>query len=242
MRVSSLLRLVATDFALELPKDVNTRSLEERFDAVVQNGLIALHGQDQDVVGLCGNDVASDLGLAAHRVDRQQIDGKLEHLQQLRDRGDLVALLINHHLAQRDAIPRGPRADHVYRRLAAGRIEAVLSLNDRVRSFSPHSSLGGTHLLAVDRRDHRVESIVHAMLRLSCRNFANLFLCPHSATDTKSSAADTARSSTVVPIDHLPSPAVSQLRERILDGNTLALGNVAHRSTSAICSPSTQPR
>ena len=137
--VSTFVSLVATDF--DSAEAVGDRAQEERFDAVVQRGLIALHGQD--VVGLLGDDVVSDLGLTAHRVDRHQTAGKFQHLQQLRDGGDLVALVIDHHLAQRDSIRRGPGADHVNRRLAAGRIEAALSLNYRVRSLHPRSSLGG---------------------------------------------------------------------------------------------------
>ena len=137
--VSPFVSLVTT--ALDPSEAIRDRAQEEGFDPLVQRGLIALHGQD--VVGLRGHDVASDVGLTTHRVDRHQTAGKLEHLQQLRDRSDLIAFVSDHHLAQRNPIRRGPRADHVNGGFAAGRIEAALSLNYRVRSLHPRSSLGG---------------------------------------------------------------------------------------------------
>ena len=127
----------------------------------VQRGRMALH-RHQDVVGLRGDDVVSDLGLTAQRVDRHQTAGKFQDLQQLRDRGDRVAFVIDHHWAPRDPIGRGPRADHVNRGLAAGRSEAARSLNDRVRGLHPCSSLGGTDLLTVDRHDLTIADFVQS--------------------------------------------------------------------------------
>ncbi len=94
----------------------------------MQRRLIPFHGETG--VRVLRHDPLRDFGLATHRVDRHQRAGNLDEFQQVRDRRDFIALTfialgVRHHLSQADVVRRGPSADHVNRRLAAGRVEAA---------------------------------------------------------------------------------------------------------------------
>lgn len=82
--MSAFVILVTTDVDLELLKAMKDHAIEECLHAVVQHGLISLHVQT--VVGLLGDDVASDLFLTTRRVDRHQTTGKSQYSRQLRAR------------------------------------------------------------------------------------------------------------------------------------------------------------
>ena len=56
---------------------------EECFEALVQSRLVAF--DRQTLVGLLGDDLFGNLCLTAHRVNRDQCTGNLNHLQQFRD-------------------------------------------------------------------------------------------------------------------------------------------------------------
>src|SRR5262249_4038842 len=67
---------------------VGTRPVEEGHDLLEEVLVVAL--QSQQVVGLALPDRPGDLLLASHGVDRHDRPGDLQHLQELRDGGDLV--------------------------------------------------------------------------------------------------------------------------------------------------------
>ena len=68
------------------------------------------------------DDVACDLLLAAHGVDRDQRVGQVDLLQEQGDRRDLVGLLLGGDLAQGDPFLAGPGADDVQRAEAVRRV------------------------------------------------------------------------------------------------------------------------
>ena len=86
--------------------------------AACRAGWLLLDGQH--VVPALAADLAGDLPLAPHGVDRHGQPGQLEHGQELGDRRDLVALGVGRHLPEDHAVGRRERADHVDRRLAPG--------------------------------------------------------------------------------------------------------------------------
>src|SRR3546814_7062152 len=68
-------------------------------------GLISLQGED--VVCLLVEDLAGDRALAAHGVDGDDRPFDGQHVEQTRDRHDLVRLLRHLDLAEHQAMPRG---------------------------------------------------------------------------------------------------------------------------------------
>jgi hypothetical protein len=118
----TLPQLLATTIALHRlrharfqAREVGLQCLREtRLDIRVQVRLVVLDGQN--VIPAARDDLGGDLLLRPHRIDRHQRPGHVEQLQQARDRGDLVGLVVHGHLAQRDVVGTGPGADQVQRR------------------------------------------------------------------------------------------------------------------------------
>ena len=90
---------------------------EVRDHSTKQRRLVAFDNQHK--IRLLVDDLLSDLNLTAHRINCHQRAFDFQHLQQFRDRRDLVALLIDHDLTQRNVICTGPRADHMDGRFTA---------------------------------------------------------------------------------------------------------------------------
>ena len=74
----------------------------EQFDVIAQSALIAFEGQD--VIGFLVDHLLRDVALAPHSVDGD--DGSLDrhHVEQFRDRGDLVGLFRHLDLPQHQAL------------------------------------------------------------------------------------------------------------------------------------------
>src|SRR5271157_6094515 len=84
---------------------------EERFDLCPEDGMIVLECERILRAGIdnCGG----NLLLASHRVDGDGRTAHVDHLQQLRDGGDLVRLRLRRELAEHEPLFGHPRADHV---------------------------------------------------------------------------------------------------------------------------------
>ena len=93
---------------------------EVRLDRLPELRLVVLDGDHEVAAAL--DDVACDLLLAAHGVDRDQRVGQLDLLQEQGDRRDLVGLLLGGDLAQGDPFLAGPGADDVQRAEAVRRV------------------------------------------------------------------------------------------------------------------------
>ena len=89
------------------------RVLQLSLNVLQQPLLVALHGQH--VVATLVDNLPSNCFLAAHRIDRHQGAGDVEHLQERRDRSDFVGFRIDGNLAERQVLGGSPGADQVQR-------------------------------------------------------------------------------------------------------------------------------
>src|SRR4051794_7578760 len=103
---------------------------------------LALIGlEDQQIIRVPVQDLASDRLLAAHGIQRHDAVLQGERLEQRRDRSDLVRLAIDLTLAEHQALLAGPGADQVQRPLR------------------PAAVKGAAQRLAVDRYDLAMEDL-----------------------------------------------------------------------------------
>jgi hypothetical protein len=74
----------------------------ENLNVLAQRSLIAF--QRQDIIGFLFNDLLRDISLAPHRIDGHDraFDGK--HIEQLRDRYDLIGFFCHLDLAEHKAL------------------------------------------------------------------------------------------------------------------------------------------
>jgi len=129
-----------------LLKDAGDRGRERR--------LIVLHAQH--VVGSTIDDLAGDLFLTAHGVDRDKAALDSQQLQQPWDSGYLVGLVIRLDLSEHHPIARGPGAYHVNECSAVGGLKGP-----------PKSFAVDRHNLAFrQRRDRRRPSAKRFLQRL----------------------------------------------------------------------------
>jgi hypothetical protein len=87
--------------------------IDEDLDILAQGSPIAL--QRENATGFFLDDFFGDVALTTHRVDRHDRALDRHHVEQRRDGDDLVRLLVDLHLAQRDASPRREGGDDVDR-------------------------------------------------------------------------------------------------------------------------------
>jgi len=90
-------------------------------DIVIKIALIALEGQG--VIAALVDDLACDGALTVERIDRHDAALQRKHRQELGNGGDLVRLGVGGDLAQHQALPAAPGADHVQGRCGARSIE-----------------------------------------------------------------------------------------------------------------------
>src|SRR5215470_9688226 len=109
-------RLAQVQVVLEPLEVGGEGGLEGGDDVRLQRRLVAL--DLQQVVGPALADGLGNVRLAAHGVDAHQRALQLQQPQQPGDGGDLVGLVLNGHLPQRQAAHPGPGADYVQAGLA----------------------------------------------------------------------------------------------------------------------------
>ena len=117
---------------------------EKRLDPIAKGSLIPLDAEDEVPPGV--DDATGNLRLAPRSIDRHRRPCELQHVEPFWDRGDLVALRIDHQLAEADRVDRGPGTDHVERRCVACLVEAA------------------SECLAVDRDHLTVRGLVERLL------------------------------------------------------------------------------
>jgi hypothetical protein len=132
--------------------------IEEVHERLMQGRLLALHRQA--IVRARSDDLARDLRLAGHRVDRDHRAGDFQHLQQFRDGRDFVALGVDDDLSEADVIGRCPGADHRNGRLA---LRGVVTAAQRL-------AVDGDHLTGRDlvQRRNPIEQALLKLGRLDC--------------------------------------------------------------------------
>lgn len=96
---------------------------EKRLDPIAKGSLIPLDAEDEVPPGV--DDATGDLRLATCGIDRHRRPLELQHVDPFWDRGDLVALRIDHQLPEADRVSRGPSIDHVDGRCVACLVEAA---------------------------------------------------------------------------------------------------------------------
>ena len=142
-------------------------------DRLAELGLIVLHGQH--VVCLLFANLCGDLGLATHRVDGHDGLRQVEQLQQPRDRGDLVRLLLARLLAEHEAILRGPSEHQIP--LAATAERAVVAAAQRL-AINGHDLARRARTQGLDPRRQTAQELVgvqplkHACKRIGRGNTA----------------------------------------------------------------------
>ena len=129
---------------------------EGGLDRFEQLGLVAL--DHQQVVALLRNDLFGNAFLAAHGVDRDQQPLDRERLQQLRNRGDLVALGGDLLLAEHQSQLGGEGADHVDRALAAAARAA--------HGLAVNCDRAGEARIVAERTDHAAHPAPEHVLEL----------------------------------------------------------------------------
>jgi|GEM_PF-3443202 len=72
--------------------------------------------QRQDIIRLLIDNPRRNLFLAAHRIDGDDASGQAQHLEQVRDRCDLIRLVIDFALSQGQMMLHRPGTHHVNRR------------------------------------------------------------------------------------------------------------------------------
>src|SRR5215216_2846148 len=87
---------------------------EDQLHVFKQRALIAL--ERQHIGAALIGDRSGDLALTGHGVGRDSHAGEAKHLEQLRDRGDLVGLVPHRHLPQHEALLGRPGRDQMQRR------------------------------------------------------------------------------------------------------------------------------
>ena len=92
--------------------------VEPRLRVRVERFLVAL--QRQDAVPALAGDQLRRGALRVHRVPGDERVLQLQHLQQRRQRPDLVGLRVDRHLAEHDPGPRSEGADQMQRRALLG--------------------------------------------------------------------------------------------------------------------------
>ena len=146
-----------------------SRVTEESLHVRAEHRMVALEGQQ--VVAALAGDLRGDGFVAAHRVDGHHGSLKVEHAQQFRDGGDLVALVCHRHLAEHQAqTVSGKRADHVQGASALHAIEAAaqsFAVNGHVpaavrragRALEP-AQKAGVQFLGIEPPEHPLEGVV----------------------------------------------------------------------------------
>src|SRR3954451_6135333 len=107
--MSRLTRLMAS--ILEILPITLEMFLEVSFDRLPELRLVVLEADDE--IATAVDDVARDLFLTAHGIDRDQGVGQIDLLQELGNRRDFVGFLLGRDLAQGDPLLAGPGADDV---------------------------------------------------------------------------------------------------------------------------------
>jgi hypothetical protein len=101
--------------------------IEEALDFAMERGLVVLNGQE--IVGLLVDDAPGDRGVAGDRVDGDQRAGQRpgggQALQEQRDRGGFVRLLLDRLLAEHELLAGRKGRDQMQRGLARGPVVAA---------------------------------------------------------------------------------------------------------------------
>ena len=151
---------------------------EKRLDPIAKRSLIPLHVEDVVAPGV--DDATGDLRLAPRGINGHRGPLELHPIQQFWDRGDLVALRIDHQLPEADRVGRGPGADHVDGRFVARLVEtapeclAVDRYHLAFRGLMERLDPAQQTSLKLSRRQHREDRIEPIMRRDSRAQVENL--------------------------------------------------------------------
>src|SRR3990170_5941643 len=157
-------------------------SCEQALHRGMQRGLIAL--DRQDVVGAAATDRGRGLLLTMQGVERDHGALQFQQVQQFHGGRNLVALVVDRHVPQRQPQPARPGADQVQSRPALGRVEAAaerLAVQGHVLAGqrtleAGHPILQAAQELArVESREHPAEGVVRGEAVLQPQEAAEPF-------------------------------------------------------------------